>query len=414
MNDFQTRQQQLEKEQEKKKNEVKHCKKCGATIGANDKFCPECGEKIGGEDKTCRWCGAITTKEICPECGKRVIPIICSKCRKKTFFDICEHCGQILNKELQTFAIEKPVEVKQMSKEDAQAILKEFEEAETAEVQHFRDKMKEHEILLAEKKFFDEREKRINETFGENETAIKYPDPEETKFLQRAAAGIKKAALRKEKEAIQEALEKKILGGKSEEEEHEELLKLIKQREELFNQEITENKEKLEVEIAEASERRRKELEELQRKIEEQRRREEAIARERRRLEIEAFNNRISGTYICPMSLGNGEEIKLSFSVDNNGTLVGKEITTFSEDLDNYRDGKYAGVIYVSSFKGTFDGTNLKFEEYQMQYLNNPKNLGLDEILHKFAGTLNFDGTVIHGYWFNDEHANSYFDYRKY
>lgn len=410
MDDFQYKQQELQKQDDKKKQEIKHCKKCGATISENDKFCPECGEKIGGEEKTCRWCGAITTKEFCPECGKRLIPQICNKCGKETYFDICENCGQILNQDLVSFAEEKSKPVAKMTKEEAQAILKEFEESDTEEVQHFINKMQEHEILLSEKKFFEEREKRIENAFGDNPTAIKYPDSEETLFLQKAAAGIKKAALRKEKEAIQQALEKKISGVKTEEEEHDELLRLIKEREELFNQEISEISQKLDIKIAEAEERRKKELEELQRKIEEQRKREEAIARERKRLEIEAFNNRICGTYICPDTTGTGEEIRLTFSISNSGELIGKEISKWSKN----RTDKYRGVIYTSKYKGTFDGNNIRFEEYEMEYIENPKNLGIDAILHKFAGTINSDGTVIHGYWFSEDTANSYFDYRKY
>ena len=83
MEDFQSQYQEQIKQQEKKGSEIKHCKKCGATLSAEDKFCPECGEKIGGEEKTCRWCGFLTTKEICPECGKRVIPQICTKCKEE-------------------------------------------------------------------------------------------------------------------------------------------------------------------------------------------------------------------------------------------------------------------------------------------------------------------------------------------
>lgn len=410
MESFESRQQDLIKEQDKRKEEIKHCKKCGATLDTDDKFCPECGEKIDGEERCCRWCGHLTTKEICPECGKRVIPQICNNCSKDTYFDICEHCGTILNPILQNFAVKENIVVKKMSKQDAQAILREFEESETAELQHFRDKMNEHEILLAEKKFFEEREKRINETFGGNPNAIKYPDPEETMFLQKAAEGIKKAALRKEKENIQETLEKIFPGYKTLEEEHEELLRLMREREELFNQNIASSNEKLTAEIAAAQEKRRKELEELQKKIEEQRKRDEAIAREKKRLEIEAFNKRICGNYIYHDTTGFGEEIKLSFSIDESGTLIGKEISTWSKN----RSDKYRGVIYASQFKGTFDGTNIRFEEYQMEYLSNPQYLNLDDILHKFAGTINSDGTVIHGYWFSNDHANSYFDYRKY
>ena len=397
MEDFQSQYQEQIKQQEKKGSEIKHCKKCGATLSAEDKFCPECGEKIGGEEKTCRWCGFLTTKEICPECGKRVIPQICTKCGKETYFDVCEHCGQISNAEMQMMVEKKTEPVKQMSEEDAKAILREFEEAENAEVEYFKKKMHEHEILLAEKKFFDEREKRINDTFGTNSSAIKYPDPEETKFLQQAAEGMKKIALQKEQEAIQEALEKKFPGVKTPEEEHEEFLKLVKERDELFNKGVAENRERIDAEVAE-----------IERKIEEQRRLEEEIAKERRRLEIEAFNNRICGTYI---NYNHGEEIRLIISLDENGTLHGKDLTIYDEK-STY---DFAGIEYVAVFTiKNWEGNTFDFEETERRFIKNPNNKSIDDLLYKFWGRLNSDGTVINGHWINTNNTKSFSDYRKY
>ena len=406
MEDFQSQYQEQIKQQEKKGSEIKHCKKCGATLSAEDKFCPECGEKIGGEEKTCRWCGFLTTKEICPECGKRVIPQICTKCGKETYFDVCEHCGQILNAEMQMMVEKKTEPVKQMSEEDAKAILREFEEAENAEVEYFKKKMHEHEILLAEKNFFDEREKRINDTFGINSSAIKYPDPEETKFLQQAAEGMKKIALQKEQEAIQEALEKKFPGVKTPEEEHEEFLKLVKERDELFNKGIAENRERIDAEVAE-----------IERKIEEQRRLEEEIAKERRRLEIEAFNNRLRGSYIsthnCPCGGSNHEDIRISFSINTDGSISGKTISKWANSC-GWQAGRYAGTEYVTFFVGTFDGTHVNFHTTQSSFLSNPNNLTSYDFMDSFSGCLNSDGTVLNGYWFCNDSANGYFDYRKY
>lgn len=393
MDDFQKQQQQIEKERNEKKKESRHCKKCGATLDSDDKFCPECGEKIGGEERKCRWCGFSTTKEICPECGNRVVPRLCPKCGKESYFDICENCGEILNQELQEFAQEKQEPSKQMSEEEALEIQKEFSQSENLELEYFKKKIKEHEILLAEKKFFDEREKRITDAFGDNFTSIKYPDPEETKFLQEVSEGLKQAALQKEQEEIQKQLNKKIPGAKSPEEEHEELLKLVKQREELFNKNIAESE---------------KEIKDLQKKIEEQRKREEEIAREKRRLEIEAFNRRICGTYI---KYNYGEEIKLSIEIDENGNLTGKDLTRYDDD----NLSKYSGALFAAKFKiNNWDGTKFDFIETERQYIKNPNNLKIDALLYKFHGTLNADGTVIHGYWFSDEHANNYCDYRKY
>ncbi len=396
MEDFQTQQQQTQ-EQQKKESEILHCKKCGATLSADDKFCPECGEKIGGEEKECRWCGSLTTKEICPECGKRVIPQICTKCGKETFFDVCENCGQILDSELQAFAEKKSETVKEMSEAEAQAILKEFEEAENEEVQYFKKKMQEHEILLAEKQFFDEREKRIEEAFGSNSTAIKYPNPEETKFLQKAAEGMKKLVLQKQQEAIEEALEKKFPGIKSPEEEHEEFLRLVKQREELFNQAVAENKERIEAEVAE-----------IERKIEEQRKREEEIERERKRLEIEAFNNRIQGTYI---NYCYGEEIRLIISIDDFGNLKGRDYTTY---VDN-NSSRFSGIEFVAEFEiKNWNGRTFEFEETGRRFIKNPNNLSIDDLLYRFQGRLNDDGTVINGHWVNNDNSKPYSDYRKY
>lgn len=407
MDEFQQKQQQLIKEEEKKKSGIRHCKKCGATIDADTKFCPECGEKVGGEEKTCRWCGFATTKDICPECGKRVVPRICPQCGKDSYFDICEQCGNILSSEMQAQVQQEVKPVKEMSQADAESIIKEFEESETDELKYFERKIKEHEILLAEKKFFDEREKRIDAAFGHNSSSLNYPDPEETQFLQKAAEGIKKDVERRIEETLQEKLELIIPGAKSEEEEHEELLRLIKQREELLNQEFSENMNKVEAEITLAAERRRKEAEELARKIEEQRKREEEIARERRRLEIEAFNNRICGTYI---SCRNGEKISLSISLGEDGILYGKDLTEY--DNNHYA---YSGSLFVAKFViENWDGNTFSFEETERRFIKNPHNLSVDCFLHKFYGTLNSQGTVINGHWINIDNSKPFGEYRKY
>ena len=75
--------QQIVEQQKKSQDEIRHCKKCGATLRSEDKFCPECGEKIGGVENTCRWCGFLTTKQICPECGKKLFPQKCKNVEKK-------------------------------------------------------------------------------------------------------------------------------------------------------------------------------------------------------------------------------------------------------------------------------------------------------------------------------------------
>ena len=416
--------QQVAQNQSKNQNEILHCKKCGTTLSSDDKFCPECGEKVGGIENTCRWCGNLTTKEICPECGKRLFAQVCKKCGKETYFDICEHCGEVLSQFLAQALQEEKCEIKEMSGEEAKKIIEEFKESENAELEYFRKKLHEHDVLLAEKTFFEDREKRITEVFGENPTDIRYPTPEEIKFLQEASKGIKQLALQKEQEAIQAAIEKKIPGAKSVEEEHQILLDLINQKEQLLKKLYEEKHEETIKEIAEEmerrrieEERRRKELEELQRRIEEQRKREEAIARERRRQELIAFNNRIRGTYVsvhnCVCGGYNHEEIKLSFNIDENGRIYGKSISK-TVDYCGYGGGRFAGCEYVTEFVGSFDGNNVNFHDEKCYFLNNPGKITNDDFLHSFSGTLNSDGSILNGYWFSEKKSNRYCDYRKY
>lgn len=387
MENEQFKQQELAQQQKNKQAEIKHCDECGATLSADDSFCPECGAKIGGEKKECKWCGCFTSRIICPECGKRVLPQICSKCGKENFFDICEQCGNILNKRLLQAVEKKRESVKEMSVQSAESIKKEFEKAETPELAAYRKRIKNHEILLAEKRFFDEREKRITEAFGENVTAIKYPDPAETKFLQEAAQFIKKDALRRQQKEIEANLEAKFPEAKSKKDAQAELLAMVKKREEMQKQQMTEGLAALEEEIEKA----------------------EAIERERKRLEIEAFNKRICGNYIhCSGS----EEIRLIIRMDENGNIVGQDITTYSETAGS----KFSNTEFVAEFSVQFNGaSDLIFEEYNRRFIKNPNNLDVDDFLHCFEGTVNSDGTVINGHWFSDVNKNKMFvDYRKY
>lgn len=443
MDNFLSQQEQQIKKEEKKKKDILHCKKCGYTLSADDIFCPECGEKIGGEERECRWCGAHTTKEVCPDCGKRVIPQLCTKCGKETYFDVCEHCGQILNPQMLAFAQKETKPVKQMSQAEAQKILQEFEEAKDEEVEHFKKLVKDHEILLSEKRFFYDREKRINDAYGVNATAIRYPAPEETRFLQQASAGLRKLAMQKEQEAMEAAMEKKFPGCKTLEEEHEEYLRLVKEKETAFQKDLAGNLNQVEQEIAaiqkrlaeeaEAKrlqeelerklaeqrrleeERRRKE--ELERKIAKQKKREEEMRQELERLKRKAFTKRICGTYVsthnCPCGGYNHEDIRIAFSINPDGSLSGKTVSSWSLDC-GWEGGKYAGTIYVTSLAGNFNGNNVSFKTLAAFFQKNPNNLTPDDFMDSFSGNLDNSGTVLNGFWFSGSDAKGFFDYRKY
>lgn len=420
MAEFQSQEYLSQGIEEKESSTVRHCTNCGATLNDGDIYCAECGEKVGGEKRVCKWCGFLTTKEVCPECGKRVVPRICKKCNKEAYFDICENCGEVLSPALQKALDKEQKPIEQMSQKDADDILQDFQQCETKELQHFRDKVREHTILLEEKGYFTEREKRIEKVFGTNSSAIRYPDESETRFLQVATKALRASALKREQEAIDSALLKKFPGVKSSDEEHEKFIALIKEREALLKKSLEDESKTLDNDIAQAAQRRRLEeeerkrkLAELQKKIEAERKRQEAIERERKQLELEIFTKRICGTYISDDYY---QEIKLLITAGSNNKITGKVLTTTYEKHSNEnKKDRLDGSIYVSLFEiNNFDGTNFDFTEHSGRYTKNPNNAKGDDLLHSFHGTLNDSGTVINGYWFNSHTANNYFDYRKF
>lgn len=101
----------------------------------------------------------------------------------------------------------------------------------------------------------------------------------------------------------------------------------------------------------------------------------------------------------------------MTIYLSDTGVFFGETVSKFSEDFWRH---EYCGVVFVAKFKVNFNGNTIDFKQTDSKYIKNPQNLGLNAFLHIFHGTVNSNGTVINGYWMNEETANNYFDYRKY
>jgi hypothetical protein len=323
------------------------CKYCGAALDPDFSFCSGCGEKPGGEERECLYCTTRTTKELCPRCGRRVVPLICPQCGTPSINDACENCGAILSPALESVIAREAPEPAKMSAEETAKIEAEFkalEQKESPEFRAFQKKLIERQILLEEREYFNRREKRIIKAFGNRPFTLELPDPEEEAFRMKAYAGLEKNVIARAQEAMEAELEK------------------------LFPPLPPPAK----IDDAELQRRRAEAESERQR----------WMGIERQKLQEEQFKKRILGTYVY-----NGGDRYDGISYLTIDTL------SSAKELLCYDDGCKCYSIHNVFFQGT----NVKLITTQLDEKGNcPVHSGR---CVQLDGTINNNGTILHGYW---------------
>jgi len=337
-------QQQAEAQKQESALKQTVCGHCGASLEEDNAFCPDCGEKVGGEERVCMFCQTSTTAEFCPHCGKRVIPHVCPKCAASSVFDFCENCGTILNRELAEFMAQEHTKPTVMSQEEAKQLEASFKQEESKEFTAFQKKLIEHQILLEERDYFNKREKRIIQVFGVRPFSVELPDPEEEAFRMRAYA----------------ALEKTVIGRQEAGEKTSEA-DLERRREDMA-----------------------KKYGQLLSHVEDEVEAHRIAEEERRRLEQIAFENRVMGTYYYGNPGSDYEYLMLRIT------------STSSAECTHHCDGH--GDSY-GRYSMSYDGQNVSLSCISLSSKGCPL---LHANMSRFKGAINDSGTIINGYWENE------------
>jgi len=209
MQDKQTQQeQQLEQhqQQEQKSDQLK-CAQCGYINEPETRFCGDCGSNLENKTRECPVCAEIITGIYCEFCGANSDGYVCSKCNIIKYTDFCAECGEPLSETALNFiSIDtEKIEIQEMSEADAALIIKELNASLTPAMQKEQEKKRQRIILLREREYFNEREKRIEEFYSSGLKKIKTIDPEEMKLLKKSVERLR-GYVRAEKERVDEEI----------------------------------------------------------------------------------------------------------------------------------------------------------------------------------------------------------------
>jgi RNA polymerase subunit RPABC4/transcription elongation factor Spt4 len=223
-------QEKRQSQSNQKKEELKQssCPNCSTLLDISDSFCPECGTKIHQEVTICRNCETDSNGSYCENCGTNQISNSCKKCSTISLEDFCESCGEPLTEVAQGFLknpeTEEATEV--LSPIEAEEILKEMESLMRPDVKRIQEKMRQRIILERERDYFQEREKRIQQTASGSHPKIQIFQQEDFQKIQnqmKTFSGYLDRQIQKKEEEEREIVrqkeeaEKKVLQQKKEE-----------------------------------------------------------------------------------------------------------------------------------------------------------------------------------------------------
>jgi len=200
---FQERWEEREKQNEDRA-EGRVCRSCSHVNDVDAMFCEECGNGFESTEKACPVCGEMNSGVYCSFCGACIEGYTCGGCNSLQYSDFCANCGEPLTDMARDFTLEceSGFEAAEMSEQEAASILQELNTSLTPEILRESGKRRERIILLRERDYFNEREKRIEESKTDVGRKVKIITPDEMKIIKESIVRLRESGI-KEAERIE-------------------------------------------------------------------------------------------------------------------------------------------------------------------------------------------------------------------
>jgi len=285
-----------------KKSQIIQCS-CGHENEPGALFCENCGTGSDQPKRECPFCGELNSGIYCELCGANIEGVICKQCNTLQHFAFCSGCGEPMSDialELVKSSTES-ITVTEMSEQKVLSIMAELHDSLTPQMQKEQEKKRQRIILLSEREYFNEREKRIEEYYSRDNYRVININPEDMKEIKKLINRLKGFAASENKRVDE----------------------VIKERE---------NRARAEAQARIES----------QAKLEAQARAKEQSRAEEQRLRKERYQDRISGIWVATSRYFNAVmKIQLKGSsvsgIIHSKTPPIERIDTFIGNWDNYK-----------------------------------------------------------------------------
>ncbi len=180
MNEKQYQQATEQEEKKRKESNIIRCS-CGHENEQDALFCENCGSSFDQSPRECPVCGELNSGVYCVFCGANIEGVMCEKCNTLQHSEFCSQCGEPLS----DIAIElvrsstESITVTEMSENEAFSIMKDLHDSLTPQMQKEQEKKRQRIILLSERKYFNDREVRIEGYYSSDNYKVINIDPEE-------------------------------------------------------------------------------------------------------------------------------------------------------------------------------------------------------------------------------------------
>lgn len=183
------------------------CSSCGNVNNLDAMFCGECGTGFETVEKPCPVCGELNSGIYCEFCSANTEGYTCKKCNTIQYTDFCTECSEPLTEMARSFMQESKVvtQVVEMSEQEAFAIINDLTASLTPRMLKEQENKRQRIILLREREYFNEREKRIEEYYSTGTRKVRVINHEEMEAIKKSVERLR-GYIVKEKERIDEEI----------------------------------------------------------------------------------------------------------------------------------------------------------------------------------------------------------------